>query len=665
LISAEAFAGEADIRAAWLAGLAPDPSLTVSQWSDRHRYLSSRGAAEPGLYRTSRTPYMREIMDCLSPHHWAQKVVFPKSAQVGATEAGNNWIGYIVDCCPGPVLMVQPTVELAKRLSKQRIEPLIDESPRLRAKVKPARTRDSGNTVLSKGFPGGQLIITGANSAVGLRQMPARFVVVDEVDAYDLDVEGEGDPVSLIDARQLTFGHRRKQFMPSTPTIEGLSRVDAEYKRSDMRRYHVPCPHCGSIQWLKFERLRWEKGAPDTVAYVCEGCEDPIAEHHKTWMLDEANGAQWIATAAREQIAAARASCLVGFHISALYSPIGWLSWADIARQWEAAQGNDAALKTFKNTVLGEVWQDRGEAPDWQRLYDRRERGWRLGSVPAGGLLLTAGADVQRDRVEVDVWAWGRGLRRWLVDHIVIYGDPAKSEVWSKLAAVLSQTWPHAETGARLGLARLGVDAGDGLTTQEVYAFARKAGVAQVFAFKGEGGFDRASPVQGPTFVDATIEGRKLRRGVRLWKVAVATFKAELYRCLRLDRPTDEEIAEAGGDAWPDGYVHLPGEIGAEWTKQLVAERLVTTKGPKGYPKLEWRQMRERNEALDCAVYARAAAWLLGIDRWDDAKWADLEAQIRTDSAADVAGKPNRPKPPKPSSGGQSYLGDVPKDFLG
>src|SRR6056297_84429 len=216
-----AFDGAQDVLRAWLAGLRPDPDLTVSEWADRHRKLSSRASAEPGQYRTLRTPYMREIMDRLSPGDPTQRVVFMKAAQVGATEAGNNWIGFAIHQAPGPMLAVQPTVELAKRNSRQRIDPLIEESPELRERIKPARSRDAGNTMLSKEFAGGILIMTGANSAVGLRSTPARYIFLDEVDAYPASADEEGDPVTLAEARSLTFAHRRKVFLVSTPTIRG------------------------------------------------------------------------------------------------------------------------------------------------------------------------------------------------------------------------------------------------------------------------------------------------------------------------------------------------------------------------------------------------------------------------------------------------------------
>jgi len=616
------FDGAEDIRRAWLAGLAPDPALTVSEWADRHRILSSRAASEAGPYRTVRTPYLREIMDALSPSDPARRIVFMKAAQIGATEAGNNWLGYCIHHAPGPFLLVQPTVETAKRLSQQRIAPLIEESPALRERISPARSKDSGNTIMAKRFPGGQLVLTGANSAVGLRSMPARWIFLDEVDAYPGDVDGEGDPIALAEARCASFGHRAKLFLASTPTIAGASRIEREFEASDQRRYHVPCPHCGALQWLRFERLRWEKGRPETAHYLCEHCEEAIEERFKTQMMAEEQGACWLPTADEETRLKAEASGIKGYHLNALYSPLGWLSWAEIARKWEEAAGNDETLQAIKNTILGEPWQERGEAPDWERLYERRED-WPAGKVPERGLFLTAGADVQKDRIEVDVWAWGRGLESWLIDHIVIDGGPAEPASWAELTTLLGRIWQH-ENGAFLQIGKLAIDTG--YESAAVYSWARRQSSAQVMPIKGVEGFNRASPVTGPTFVDATEGGKRIRRGVRLWTIATAVFKSETYRYLRLPRLTDEDVAD--GATPPPGSIHLPGWVNSEWLKQLTAEQLVTKRDRRGFAKLEWQSLRERNEALDCRVYARAAAWVFGADRWPEQTWRSLERQV-------------------------------------
>jgi phage terminase large subunit GpA-like protein len=308
------YEGAAEIERAWREGLTPDPLLTVSEWSDRHRMLSSKASAEPGRWRTSRTPYLKAIMDCLSPTSPVERVVFMKAAQLGATEMGSNWIGYVIHHAPGPMMAVWPTVEMAKRNSKQRIDPLIEESSALAELIAPARSRDSGNTILAKEFRGGVLVMTGANSAVGLRSMPVRYLFLDEVDGYPLDVEGEGDAISLAEARTRTFA-RRKIFIVSTPTISGASAIEREYEASDQRRYFVPCPHCSHRQWLRFEQLRWDKGQPETAAYICESCDTAIAEHHKTWMLEHGEWRAMITDGAGKT---------AGFHLSSLYSPVGW-----------------------------------------------------------------------------------------------------------------------------------------------------------------------------------------------------------------------------------------------------------------------------------------------------------------------------------------------------
>lgn len=614
------YEGAQEIERAWRDGLTPDPLLTVSEWSDRHRMLSSKASAEPGRWRTSRTPYLKDIMDCLSPTSPVERVVFMKAAQLGATEMGSNWIGYVIHHAPGPMMAVWPTVEMAKRNSKQRIDPLIEESAALAELIAPARSRDSGNTILAKEFRGGVLVMTGANSAVGLRSMPVRYLFLDEVDGYPLDVEGEGDAISLAEARTRTFA-RRKIFIVSTPTISGASAIEREYEASDQRRYFVPCPHCKHPQWLRFEQLRWDKGQPETAAYVCESCGTAIAEHHKTWMLERG---EWRAMAEGKT---------AGFHLSSLYSPVGWRAWRDIAAAWEAAvnkeSGSAAAIKTFKNTELGETWVEEGEAPDWQRLLERRED-YRIGSVPSGGLLLTAGADVQKDRLEVSVWAFGRGKESWLVEHRVLMGDTARDTMWKALAAMLAEQWTHA-CGAQMPLARLALDTG--FATQEAYAFVRACHDPRVMAVKGVA--RGAALIGTPTAVDMTQGGKKLRRGIKVYSVAGGIAKLELYNNLR----KTPEVAEDGvAIRYPTGFVHLP-KLDAEYLQQLCAEQLITRRDRNGFPVREWQKMRERNEALDCYVYARAAASNAGLDRFEERHWRELERQIR------VAPPPDEPPP--------------------
>lgn len=616
-------------RAGFAAGLMPDPMLTVDTWADAHRVLSPKGSAEPGPWRTSRTPYSREPMLCLSPASPWEEVLLMWAAQTSKTETGNNWIGFIIDHAPGPAMAVQPTVDLAKRYSKQRIAPLIESTPRLLAKVRDARERDSGNTQLAKEFDGGVLILTGANSAAGLRSMPARYLFLDEVDAYPGDVEGEGDPITLAEARQRTFGRRKKRLVTSTPTIKGRSKIEARFEMSDQRFYFVPCPHCQAKQVLKFGNLKWDKGSPRTARYACVECGALIENHQKTWMLERG---EWRATKPGN-------GRIAGFHLSALYSPVGWLSWAEIAEQWEESESDLDKRRTFVNTVLAETWVERGDAPEWERIYERREQ-YPIGRVQRGGLFLTCGVDVQKDRIEWEVVAWGRGKESWSVDYGIEPGDTAGPEVWARLDALLQRTWKH-DSGVELGIARMAVDSG--YNTQNVYTWARQHPLTRVLAVFGS---STSQVLLGhPTAVDVSASGRKMRRAYKRWPVGHGIGKTELYGWLRLPKPTDETLAAGGG--FPPGYCHFP-EYPEEFFKQLTAEQLVPHKKKGGYTRLEWEVIPgRRNERLDCRVYARAAAASVGIDRFKDADWAALEA-----ATAQGAGGKTAPKREQNGNGG-------------
>lgn len=577
----------------------------MDEWADTYRFLSQKAAAEPGPWRTARTPYLREIMRELSPTCATNEIVFKKGSQVGGSECILNFIGYAIDYAPGPMLAIQPTVELAKRFSRQRIDSLIEESPRLRSKVKSNKDKDAKNNMLSKDFPGGTLVITGANSAVGLRSMPARYLLMDEIDAYPQNVDEEGSPISLAEARARTFKRNRKVFKVSTPTIQGRSNIEHAFEKSDRRYYQVPCPYCQHMQKLEWKQVKWEPNLPETAHYVCISCEEVIEERWKPTML--ARG-EWVAENPESKIA--------GFHLSSLYSPYGWYSWPDIVRDWLKAQGKTDELKTFVNTVLGETWVEKGDAPDWRRLYERREP-YPLNVIPKQAAFITAGVDVQKDRLEAQIVAWGKGREAWVVDNRVFPGDTSDLTAngpWQQVQQLLQETWTR-EDKTQFTLRMVAIDSG--YNTQTVYSFVRKFPPNRVIATKGQ---DSLQMLIGlPNSVDVLSNGRKLRRGLRVWSIGASVAKSELYGVLKLDKPTEEELLLHG---FPPGFVHFP-ELDEQYFRQLTAEQLVK-KMVKGFTKYEWQKVYERNEALDTLILARAAAAVVGIDRFTEAHWAEM-----------------------------------------
>lgn len=613
-------------------GLRPDPTVTVSEWADEYRSLSQEEAAEPGRWRTDRTPYLREIMDTLSPASRYREVVVMAGSQLGKTESGNNWVGYVIDRVPGPMLVVQPTVQLGKRWSKQRLSRLVATTPqvasRIASKVSRGRTRTSGDTVETKEFSGGILVVTGANSAAGLCSMPVRYLFLDEVDRYPMDADGEGDPIELAEQRTATFA-RKKILKTSTPTIDGLSRIQSAYEASDRRRYWVPCTRCGAMQVLRWDRMRWEAGKPKTAVYACGHCDETIENHEKPHMLRHG---EWRADNPSER-------SIAGFWISSLYSP--WMTWAEMVRKFERTKGNTLRLKAFVNTGLAETWRELTDAPEWRRIYDRRES-YPIGTVPAGVVFLTASVDVQKDRLEYEVRGWGRGKESWSVDYGVIPGDPYKIGVWDALDVLLARDWPT-DWGAALPIRVMAVDSG--FATKSVYEWAKRhpqplAGPAGTRATSPR----TVMPVRGvdtgvSTFAKVTRTGIRGAFGeLQVWNVSTHVLKTELYGLLRLDRPIDGPC--------PQGYLHFP-EYEPNYFEQLTSEKMVI-RHERGFPRRVWILADgKRNEALDLAVYNRAAAEAVGIESFGERAWARLE---------EIAGiVPRAPKPPIEAPGPENF----------
>jgi phage terminase large subunit GpA-like protein len=615
----------------------PAAKLLVAQWADQNRILTTRSSPEPGLWRTDRTPFLADIMNSLSESSPCERVVFMKGSQIGATECGNNWIGYVIHLAPGPMMVVQPTEMMAKRNSKQRIGPLILDSPVLSKLVRPSRARDSGNTILAKEFTGGILVMVGANSAKQLRSMAAKYLFLDEVDAYPDNVDREGEPCDLAIARTTNF-RRKKIFITSTPTIEGRSRIAQFFSSSDQCYYFVPCPRCDRMIVLLPEQLRWSTTQRHQAAYLCQECGEEIFDHEKNQMLPRG---EWRPTAPGD------GGITRGYHLSSYYSPVGWLSWNQILRQRDKATGSAEKLQTFYNTVLGLTWMDQGEAPDADRLFERRET-YVIGEVPDGGLVLTAGADIQMNRIEVEIVAWGPRKISWSVDYRVLEGNTNQPEVWAKLAELMDEDIPTA-SGASLRIAKLAVDTG--FNTSVVYDWCRKMLPQRVMAIKG---MHVAALIGSPSMIEVGPTGRLIKGGLRLWPVNTAIAKEELYRYLRLSMP-DLGV----GENWPTGFCHFPG-YSKEYFEQLTAEQLMTRK-VAGRTTTRWEKIRDRNEALDCRVYARAAAASLRLETWTEDQWEQQQQAIRK-SVERSALKPERrelsPMPPfRP-------IGSAPDSFL-
>lgn len=593
-------------EAGYRDGWRPEPRLSVSSWADAHRVMGNRSGHGAARWRTAVTPYLREIMDALGPRSPARRVVFMKGSQVGGTEAGNNWLGFIMHHSPGPILVVRPTVDEARRFSRQRLDPMIETTPALRDLVTEARAREGGNSLLIKEFPGGVLFLTGSNSATGVKSMPIRWLFCDEVDEYPGDVDGQGDPIALAEKR--TTGPlyaRRKVFLVSTPTIKGLSRIEREFLATDRRRYFVPCPHCGHLDWIRWENIRWDEGAPATAALLCAACGVLIEERYKTQMLA---AGEWRPTAE------ARGDT-VGFHLSSLYSPLGWLPWSATVAEFLGAREDPLRLKSFVNSVLGETWEERGDSVEAAGLSARLER--YEAEVPHGVGALVASVDVQGDRLEAQVVGYGAGEESWLIAFTQLHGDPGREQVWLELDSFLTQEFEH-EGGRKLGVLCTAVDSG-GHHSEQVYKYCRARVGQRVFAVRG--GSERGKPVVGrPT--------NNNRYRARLFTLCVDSAKEIVYSRLRVASPGP-------------GYVHLPDWTDAEYIQQLTAEKALR-KWVKGKGSVrEWVKVRERNEALDLTVYALAALYILGPEfvRSLSSRAAGLLAPV----------EPEKPEAPTPT----------------
>ncbi|MDI9240748.1 phage terminase large subunit family protein [Lysobacter sp. LF1] len=631
----------AQVRRAWK----PPARLTLSEWADDCAVLSTESAAEVGKWRT--LPYQRGIMDAITDRH-IESVTVMKSARVGWSKILNHTIGYHAHHEPCPLMLVQPTIGDAEGYSKDEIAPMIRDTPVLEAIFPLPGTRDAGNTILRKAFPGGVLMLIGADSPRGFRRVSVRVVMFDEVDGYSATAGEEGDQLKL-GIKRTEYFWNRKILAGSTPTLDQTSRIKRRFEAGDQRHYFVPCPHCDHKQQLVWENLRWPKGEPEKAAFVCvEGCGAEIGYEHQRWMIEEADrrqragepGIGWVATNPDAEPGHA------SFHIWAAYSYAPNATWGQLAREWVSSHRNIEERKTFMNTVLGLPYKGQGDAPDWKRLYDRRER-YQIGWVTGDGLILFAGVDVQKDRIEVEIVAYGPDMRSWSVAYRVFPGDTSqldgKDSPYRALDALLAEWFPR-EGGGALQIRMLAIDAG--YNTNTVYQWVRRHAANRVIAVDGRDSY--AMIIGQPKAVEVTERGKRKSRAVKLWPIGTSMAKTELYGWLKQEKPTDES-----GDDLPFGYCSFP-EYPDEYFKQLTAEEVVP-RLVRGFRRYQWEKVYGRNEALDCRVYARAAAALVGIDRWTAAQWDTLRNELDTKKPARGAA-PAVPRKPRITKVDDPYL---------
>ncbi len=547
----------------------PPPDLKLSEWSDRYRKLSPESSAEAGQWNTSRAEYQREIMDTFNDPN-IERIVVMTSSQVGKTEIILNAIGYYIDQDASPILVVQPTLQMGQAFSKDRLSAMIRDTEKLKDKVKDARSRDSGNTTMHKKFAGGHITIVGSNSASGLASRPIRILLMDEVDRYELSAGSEGSPIALAVARTKTFWNR-KIFMCSTPTIKGLSAIESAFEESDKRYYYVPCPECEHKQVLKWKNVVWEEDKPETAAYACEECGSVIEESKKQWMLKHG---EWRATSESKNTA--------GFHISELYSV--WSTWSQMATNFLEAKKNPETLKTYLNTSLAESWEEQGDAVEYDTLLQRR-LSYDKTTVPEDVLVITAGVDTQKDRLECQLVGWGKNYEAWVLDYKIFWGDPNAFNVWQDLDVYLKKRY-KTETNRIIPISCACLDSG-GHHTNMVYQFTKPRQARRIFAIKGLS--QAGKPIANrPTFVG--------KNKAVLYGVGTDTAKESIFARLS----TDPESTT----------LHFPNDVDEEYFKQLTAEKRVT-KWIRGKKSLVWKQIRPRNEALDTLVYNFAAIYIL------------------------------------------------------
>lgn len=603
--------------AAAATGLRPRPYLPVSQWAEKERWVPAECSDDPGWWDNSRAPYLREVMDALSPLNPCREVYVQKCAQSGFTEAAINLIGYHIDYWPCGMLLVMSDEATVKKTSKQKITPTIKQSPALASKVIDRQGKLSRDNLYDKEFPGGFLQMTWASSASGLASTSVPVVIADEYARWPKNSGGEGDPTKLIRRRIQNF-RNSKIFGFSTPTIRGQCHIEKARKAPNAtdERLHLPCPHCEHYQELKLENLVFDKVElepgkyrVERAVYACCNCGSEIDERHKKWML---NKYKWVAMNPKAD------GTVRSFWLTGLYIPRAWLSWQELGQEWLDSKGDYEAMKAFTNTVMGETFAaddgvvlEAADIPGIGEDYDVAEQG-----LPEEALILTMAVDVQGDRLEGEVVAWGEGHEAWGVEYFVADGEPSDltspDSPWRAVSDRLDRRWDHPTLGPQR-IVRTMIDS-RGHHTKSVYAYVRPRQSRQVYAIAG-------SPTPGKPPIS---RGKARTGGVTLVTIGTEGLKDFILGRLQEKVPGP-------------GFWHFPAKYPPQYFEQLTAETRVEAFS-RGKPVTQWKlkQGKKRNEALDIRVYNCAALEMLGEINWDSIR-ANAEQSKKAKPRADAA----------------------------
>lgn len=598
----------ADLYRQTAAALAPAPATTITEWAEQHRVLgaSSRLA---GLYRVAHSPFWREPMDALGPDSGIQTVVIMKAAQIGCSEILMNVAGYYIDVVPSTVLIGQPTLLMGQRFAKHRLQEMLELSPRLAELTQPTlKGSRRVNTAMHRSASNGAaLLISSGNSPTNLRSLPARLILLDEVDSYPASAGREGDPVRLAVARAESYGSAKRVLLISTPTEAGNSRIESAWLQTDQRHWLIHCPHCASRIELQFEQLDRTDGV---AVYRCQICSEIIDERDKARLVSEG---EWVPSAAAVNPA------VRGYHVSQMVSL--WTSWDDLLQDYETSRGTPELERAFTNTRLGRTYsQPALDVPESAALMLRREP-YPEGIVPAGGALLTLGVDCQPDRLEAELVAWGRQYESWSVAYFVIHGDITGPGPWDQLDALILRDWPSA-SGLPHRIQATAIDAG--YATGEVTGYSRSRHAWRVFATKG----------LTNSFGKPIWPRRPSQSKTRELVYGIGTDEAKLWVASRL------RISQPGA-----GFMHAPLSRDESWFAGLLAEKLIVDRG-----KRRWvNPYHRRNEPWDCRVLATAALFSRLLSGVSLEQWATAMEQMTTGPV--MPASPPQPTTTRPNGG--------------